>query len=118
MSLSNSNDKITSFHPVHQFKYVIDITHKDRLDKFKLLDVNQWQSDNNAHTCSFKHCSQEFNLFQRKHHCRGCGQVYCHTHSTNRLPLFNSNNTQKPIFSRVCDGCFYQLVGVNSLQSL
>lgn len=118
LSCSNSNDTITSFHPVHQFKYDIDITHGDRLNKFKLLNTKQWQPDQSAHTCSFKHCSQEFNLFQRKHHCRGCGHIFCHTHSTNRLPLFHPNNTQKPVFSRVCDGCFYQLVNVHSLQPL
>lgn len=71
------------------------------------MHPDQWQKDEKVTACSFKHCPHTFNWFQRKHHCRGCGQIYCNTHSGNRLPLFDKES--KPVFSRVCDTCFYRL---------
>ncbi|KAI9354488.1 hypothetical protein BD770DRAFT_392451 [Pilaira anomala] len=108
---SKATDDITSFNQssVYQHKYSLEITHQDRQTKFKLLEKDEWQKDENVKVCSFKNCNQPFNWFQRKHHCRGCGQIYCNTHSGNRLPLFSAKETHHPVFSRVCDKCFYQL---------
>lgn len=73
------------------------------------MDQEQWQKDDKVNSCSFKKCNQSFNWFQRKHHCRCCGQIYCSTHSGNRLPLFSPKETNQPVFSRMCDKCFYTL---------
>jgi hypothetical protein len=62
---------MTTFNQVYQYHYKIDITHKERMTTFKLLNEKDWQPDHQAHICSFKQCKQEFNWFQRKHHCRG-----------------------------------------------
>lgn len=62
---------MTTFNQVYQYNYTIDITYNDRLNKFRLLPMEQWQPDSDTHICSFKQCKQEFNWFQRKHHCRG-----------------------------------------------
>ncbi|KAI9270248.1 hypothetical protein EDC94DRAFT_645652 [Helicostylum pulchrum] len=99
---------------VYQNHYSIDITHSDRQTKFKLLLHDEWQKDEKVSSCAFKECSTEFNWFQRKHHCRACGDIYCNTHSGNRLPLFSAKETVHPVFSRVCDTCFYSLAN-NSL---
>ncbi|KAL9559162.1 hypothetical protein MBANPS3_000566 [Mucor bainieri] len=95
-----------------QYTYNLNLTHEDRLNKFVLKSADQWQADHQVDTCQDKQCDQGFNWFQRKHHCRGCGNIYCSTHSSNRLPLFTGDASAcKPTFSRVCDSCFYQLVG-------
>ena len=39
-----------------------------------------------------------------------CGHIFCNTHSSNRLPLFDAQNS-KAEWSRVCDTCFYDLAG-------
>ncbi|KAL7311877.1 hypothetical protein PS15m_009589 [Mucor circinelloides] len=96
----------------NQYTYTLNLTHQDRLHKFVLKPADQWQADHLVDTCQDKQCDQGFNWFQRKHHCRGCGNIYCGTHSSNRLPLFTGDASAcKPTFSRVCDACFYQLVG-------
>ncbi|KAI7889412.1 uncharacterized protein EV154DRAFT_423831 [Mucor mucedo] len=108
-SLIPDRDDITTFHQssVYQHQYSLEITQHDRLTKYILMHPDQWQKDEKVNTCSFKNCPHTFNWFQRKHHCRGCGQIYCNTHSGNRLPLFDKE--AKPVFSRVCDNCFYHL---------
>ncbi|KAI8638090.1 hypothetical protein BD408DRAFT_34757 [Parasitella parasitica] len=101
-----------------QLSYTLNLTHKDRLNKFVLKPVDQWQPDQHIGVCQDKQCDQGFNWFQRKHHCRSCGNIYCSIHSGNRLPLFTGDaSASNPTFSRVCDACFYQLVG-HSLKPL
>uniref|UniRef100_A0A0K0DED6 Hepatocyte growth factor-regulated tyrosine kinase substrate n=1 Tax=Angiostrongylus cantonensis TaxID=6313 RepID=A0A0K0DED6_ANGCA len=46
-----------------------------------------------SHTSVFKifynifSCRSEFSLFNRKHHCRACGQIFCDRCSTKEIPL-------------------------------
>ncbi|KAF0988316.1 hypothetical protein HZS_2326, partial [Henneguya salminicola] len=47
-------------------------------------------------------CESIFNTFNRKHHCRECGQVFCSKCSSNNIPLPHFF-TSKPV--RVCDNC-------------
>eukprot|EP01063_Lacrimia_lanifica_P016409 TRINITY_DN22979_c0_g1_i1.p1 TRINITY_DN22979_c0_g1~~TRINITY_DN22979_c0_g1_i1.p1 ORF type:complete len:671 (+),score=229.64 TRINITY_DN22979_c0_g1_i1:60-2072(+) len=51
-------------------------------------------------------CAKEFRWFRRKHHCRACGQVVCHTCSPNRvsIPILNYH---APV--RVCVACQWQM---------
>ena len=47
-------------------------------------------------------CSAGFGLLSRRHHCRHCGGVFCHSCSKTRLPLLRLGYIE-PV--RVCDGC-------------
>ncbi|KAF4522709.1 hypothetical protein B566_EDAN012726 [Ephemera danica] len=48
-------------------------------------------------------CRVQFSMMQRKHHCRACGQVFCHQCSSKNstLPKFG---IEKEV--RVCEACF------------
>jgi hypothetical protein len=48
-------------------------------------------------------CNQEFSLFFRRHHCRSCGQIFCHACSSQRLLLEKEYQMMNP--QRVCSWC-------------
>nr|CAI5819357.1 unnamed protein product [Callosobruchus analis] len=50
-------------------------------------------------------CRVQFNIIQRKHHCRACGQVFC-GQCTSRSTTLPKYGIEKEV--RVCDSCFEQ----------
>lgn len=60
-----------------------------------------WIPDDDAHKCSL--CDNSFNLLNRRHHCRGCGNVVCGNCSrhTARLPQYGLQSKEE----RICDVC-------------
>ncbi|VDL66270.1 unnamed protein product [Nippostrongylus brasiliensis] len=66
-----------------------------------------WVPDGEAARCM--ECGRtQFNLVQRRHHCRACGRVVCGSCSTHSFRI--DNLKKKPV--RVCDSCFTRLTGV------
>ncbi|MCJ1232540.1 hypothetical protein MMC14_000493 [Varicellaria rhodocarpa] len=68
-----------------------------------------WKPDANATICDAPICHKSFNLFERRHHCRRCGHVFCNSHSHHIVPLdqdaeFHPNG----IGSRACKHCWDQ----------
>ncbi|KZC09431.1 Protein RUFY3 [Dufourea novaeangliae] len=63
-----------------------------------------WANDRLVTHC--KSCNREFNITRRKHHCRNCGEIFCHACSDNNTSLPTST---KPV--RVCDECYVFLLG-------
>lgn len=60
-----------------------------------------WVPDQSATRCMI--CSEEFGtLFRRKHHCRACGKVVCHSCSS-RTILIKGAHSEK--VGRACDDC-------------
>jgi hypothetical protein len=59
-----------------------------------------WAQDKAARTCDL--CDKEFNLFNRRHHCRKCGSLVCGPCSKNKRMLPSVDN-KDPV--RVCDKC-------------
>ena len=49
-------------------------------------------------------CSSEFSMFKRKHHCRSCGNIFCHNCSSK-----TAMTTAGPRPVRVCDDCYSKL---------
>lgn len=67
-----------------------------------------WIKDETVYKCSHKYCSKEFNFFERRHHCRKCGRIFCKEHVLhflyiNHLAQFTTGG--RGTLSRVCDDC-------------
>eukprot|EP00760_Papus_ankaliazontas_P029909 PhM_4_TR4523/c1_g1_i1/m.72311 len=63
-------------------------------------DRSHWKRDNESLNCDS--CKGDFGLFNRRHHCRSCGGIFCNKCSSRRMPV--------PVRSikeavRVCDPC-------------
>ncbi|CAG8571969.1 8799_t:CDS:2 [Cetraspora pellucida] len=65
-----------------------------------------WVPDAEADRCM--NCSEVFTLFLRKHHCRACGKVVCHTCSTRNFVIPGSSEREDKI-ARACDPCFFTM---------
>lgn len=75
----------------------------DLRDVSKSLRDAQWAPDKEASHCRL--CEKEFSISRRRHHCRHCGNIFCHGCSDNTMPLPSS---ARPV--RVCDTCHTQLL--------
>jgi WD40 repeat protein len=66
---------------------------------------DHWVRDSSV-ACCMK-CSAKFTIYERRHHCRSCGGVYCNKCSR-REAAIPSMNIHRPV--RVCDACYANLV--------
>ncbi|CAO3650353.1 unnamed protein product [Cunninghamella blakesleeana] len=65
-----------------------------------------WKLDEDAVECAYPGCTSTFGLFERRHHCRKCGDIFCSTHCSNYLRLNqDSEFHSKGYLSRGCDLC-------------
>ncbi|CAO2652346.1 Nn.00g006290.m01.CDS01 [Neocucurbitaria sp. VM-36] len=67
---------------------------------------NHWQADSSTSVCSASSCQEPFGFFQRRHHCRKCGGIFCWQHSANQVRLdelarFHPDGA----WHRACDRC-------------
>ena len=71
----------------------------------------EWKTDSDEVSCD--RCDVEFSLIRRRHHCRGCGGLFCAECSSERriLPAFGYTRPQ-----RVCPGCSGVATPVCTLQ--
>ncbi|KIJ45237.1 hypothetical protein M422DRAFT_167041 [Sphaerobolus stellatus SS14] len=94
-----------------------------------LIPRHLWKADKLATRCDKYACRIRFSIWERKHHCRKCGGIYCHACSsrtttlldTTKLPfLLPPKNTpisqyaapNAPVVdARVCDDCWDQVHG-------
>ncbi|KAJ8676714.1 hypothetical protein QAD02_012501 [Eretmocerus hayati] len=74
--------------------------------------ADHWLKDEGTDLCVG--CGVKFNLYERKHHCRNCGQVFC-----SKCSRFESKISRlgilKPV--RVCQGCYSTLHSQQSTES-
>ncbi|CAG8567217.1 544_t:CDS:10 [Cetraspora pellucida] len=74
-----------------------------------------WVPDAEADRCM--NCSEVFTLFLRKHHCRACGKVVCHTCSTRVMYRYShyynfvipGSSEREDKIARACDPCFFTM---------
>jgi len=65
----------------------------------------RWVSDDLAKNCA--KCSLAFTVFNRKHHCRHCGKIFCSRCSQKKIPLPKFGFAEP---QRVCDWCYLKLM--------
>lgn len=70
-----------------------------------------WLRDETVAECGAAACHKRFNFFERRHHCRKCGGIFCKEHTLhflyiNHLAQFTTGG--RGTLSRVCDGCIDQ----------
>ncbi|RIA86869.1 hypothetical protein C1645_778538 [Glomus cerebriforme] len=69
--------------------------------------AKRWVEDDEVSICQQAGCSVKFNLWNRRHHCRRCGNIFCNTHSAYSMLLFSDGSEDwGGVWSRVCESCF------------
>ena len=63
----------------------------------------RWVPDAEVMACSSPECRMEFDWYNRRHHCRHCGQIFCNACTSHRLLLPKEFACRDP--QRVCDSC-------------
>lgn len=100
ISSKNSSNSIHSFESHDSNKFS---------DLLKLAPTKKhWVKDEQALKCGLKKCNKVFNFFERRHHCRKCGKIYCKEHTShylyiNHLAQFTTGG--RGTLSKVCDYC-------------
>ncbi|KAF9448844.1 FYVE-domain-containing protein [Macrolepiota fuliginosa MF-IS2] len=93
------------------------------------LPRHLWKPDALASHCDNFYCRVAFSLFERRHHCRKCGGVFCQPCTSRSTPLLDTTNldfllpprnvpistydslTSPVLDARVCDDCYDQIYG-------
>ncbi|KAJ8141615.1 hypothetical protein OY671_005213 [Metschnikowia pulcherrima] len=70
-----------------------------------------WLKDESVIECGIDYCGKKFNFFERRHHCRKCGGIFCKEHTShylyiNHLAQFTTGG--RGTLSRVCDRCIQE----------
>ncbi|KAF8168369.1 FYVE zinc finger-domain-containing protein, partial [Crassisporium funariophilum] len=94
-----------------------------------LLPKHLWKPDSSSSMCDNFYCRVQFSFFDRKHHCRKCGGVFCSACTSRTTPLLDTSNlsflqpprniplsafespTSPIVDSRVCEDCWDQIHG-------
>lgn len=66
-----------------------------------------WKPDSESQVCDEPTCQRQFTYFNRRHHCRRCGFIFCDLHSMYAITLDqDANYHPKGSRSRSCDHCW------------
>ncbi|SAM09014.1 hypothetical protein [Absidia glauca] len=67
---------------------------------------HHWKPDSEAVYCEYLDCATEFGFFERRHHCRRCGDIFCTQHCSSYFRLDQDCQFHpKGALSRGCDSC-------------
>ncbi|CAM0137186.1 hypothetical protein VKS41_008767 [Umbelopsis sp. WA50703] len=70
---------------------------------------DHWKPDSEASHCAYPGCTTRFSIFERRHHCRKCGDIFCAAHCSNYFRLDQSINfNPHGDLVRGCDTCAKQ----------
>lgn len=67
-----------------------------------------WMPDHSCRVCY--DCDTQFTIFNRRHHCRRCGRIFCGKCTANSVPVSSGpdNSDDEGDRIRVCNFCFKQ----------
>ncbi|EEB08259.1 zf-FYVE type zinc finger protein [Schizosaccharomyces japonicus yFS275] len=72
------------------------------------ISRSHWKPDSEANVCAFSNCQVQFGLFDRRHHCRRCGDVFCSNHCGKNIYL--TTNVKFALVggqsARACNNCY------------
>eukprot|EP00758_Cryptobia_borreli_P015043 Tbor_TRINITY_DN5983_c1_g4::TRINITY_DN5983_c1_g4_i1::g.18652::m.18652 len=55
----------------------------------------KWIPDNRVVECMATECRQQFSFFNRRHHCRVCGKIYCASCCSENIPRYMVSNSTR-----------------------
>ncbi|XP_076940668.1 protein FREE1-like [Bidens hawaiensis] len=97
--------------PVEAVKVTEQSTEKkkglgDWMNKIKPVneEKDHWVPDEAVTKCTG--CGSDFSAFNRKHHCRNCGDIFCDKCTQGRIALTSEENAPQV---RVCDRCMLEV---------
>lgn len=65
------------------------------------MSCSFWKADETHHEC--ESCLKPFSFTNRRHHCRDCGGIFCHSCSTKSVVMFHRGFPKTKV--RVCKYC-------------
>ncbi|CAJ0915839.1 9744_t:CDS:2 [Entrophospora sp. SA101] len=69
--------------------------------------AKRWVEDDEVSVCRHADCNTKFSFWNRKHHCRRCGDIFCYKHSNYSMLLFaDGNEDWGGVWSKVCEECY------------
>lgn len=88
-------------------------------DQQYVNNVAKWQHDKDISRCT--HCQTKFSFFERRHHCRCCGNIFCHSCTANfvrydrsKVLIVKRPDSDDPDEEtapyRTCDSCYNNLL--------
>lgn len=86
-----------------------NISHRNYNNVLLLAPTRKhWVKDEAVLKCGIADCPKTFNFFERRHHCRRCGGIFCKEHTMhylyiNHLAQFTTGG--RGTLSKVCDNC-------------
>ncbi|RLV83419.1 hypothetical protein JA9_002895 [Meyerozyma sp. JA9] len=86
-----------------------NISHRNYNNVLSLAPTRKhWVKDEAVSKCGIADCPKTFNFFERRHHCRRCGGIFCKEHTMhylyiNHLAQFTTGG--RGTLSKVCDNC-------------
>ncbi|SSD58845.1 related to Vacuolar protein sorting-associated protein 27 [Saccharomycodes ludwigii] len=107
-NLSNidGNDATRTYNKLTRERNIKFDTEKSNMMDYSVISNNFFDSKTPADwidsdACMI--CSDTFNIFNRKHHCRSCGGIFCNKDSAHFIPLPDLGIMDEV---RVCDNCY------------
>ncbi|KAJ0983756.1 hypothetical protein J5N97_002112 [Dioscorea zingiberensis] len=94
-----------------RFSEFVDTVKSWMLRKSEPANVSRdfWMPDHSCRVCY--ECDSQFTIFNRRHHCRLCGRVFCAKCTANSVPVSSDdpkNSREEWERIRVCNYCFKQ----------
>lgn len=84
----------------------------NELEFFSLEKEKTWVNDEFILNCT--KCDKKFTLFNRKHHCRNCGKVFCNICTPYRINI----RSEKTQVERVCVFCYHTIQNRKKFKNL